>query len=230
MYCISCGAKLADSEEKCPLCGLKVYHPEITKMPADRNYPANLYPVKQVSPWGIKLLILSVFLIPLVIVLLCDVPVHGELTWSGYVIGAMVLAYTVLLLPFWFKNPNPVVFVPIGCTVACLYLFYINYSVQGDWFLTLAFPVTGFFCLVLETVVTLTRYIRRGRLYVFGGVIIAVGLFLPVMELLIDITFGVKYYYWSFYPMGALVMVGGFLIFLGICRPAREVMERKFFL
>ncbi len=230
MYCISCGVKLADTEAKCPLCGLKVYHPEIRQTVTERNYPADLYPTKEVSPWGIKMLVLAAFLLPLIVVLLCDLPVHKEITWSGYVIGALILVYSAAVLPFWFKKPNPVIFVPIGFTVACLYLLFINYAVQGDWFLTLAFPVTGFFCIALETVVTLTRYIRRGRLYIFGGVITAIGLFFPVMELLIDITFAVKYYYWSFYPMGVLVLVGCFLIFLGICRPAREVMERKFFL
>lgn len=230
MYCISCGVKLADTEEKCPLCGLKVYHPEIRYSATHRNYPAENYPAKEVSPWGIKMLVSVCFLLPLIVVLLCDLPVRGEITWSGYVIGALVLVYSALVLPFMFKNPNPVVFVPICFVVAGLYLWYINYAVQGNWFFTLAFPVTGFFGVAVETVVTLIRYIRRGRLYIFGGVIAATGLFLPVMELLIDITFDVKYYYWSFYPMGVLFLVGCFLIFLGICRPAREIMERKFFL
>jgi hypothetical protein len=35
---------------------------------------------------------------------------------------------------------------------------------------------------------------------------------------------------WSLYPLTALVLLGGMLIFLAICRPARETMERKFFL
>ncbi len=230
MYCSACGVKLAETEEKCPLCGTKAYHPDICREIAYKNYPANQHPDQQVSPWGIRMLVLVSFLLPLVVVLLCDLPVHRDITWSGYVMGALLLIYSAAILPYWFKNPNPVIFVPISFAVACGYLWYINYAVQGNWFLTLAFPVTGFFCIAVETVVTLTRYIRRGRLYIFGGVITATGLFLPVMELLIDITFGVRYYYWSFYPMGVLVLVGFFLIFLGICKPAREVMERKFFL
>lgn len=230
MYCILCGVKLADTEEKCPLCGTKVYHPQLQREVTHKNYPADLHPQKEVSPWGIRMLVLGCFVLPLIVVLLCDLPVHHEITWSGYVIGALLLVYATFILPNWFKKPNPVVFVPIVFAVACLYLWYINYAVRGDWFLTLAFPVVGFFCIVVETVVTLTRYIHRGRLYIFGGAITATGMFLPVMELLIDITYKVQYKYWSFYPMGVLVLVGFFLIFLGICRPAREVMERKFFL
>ncbi len=231
MYCASCGVKLSDTEKKCPLCGLKAYHPEIPRPEAESNYPAHLYPEQEVSPWGIKVLILTVFMLPLITVILCDIPIHGRVTWSGYVIGALILLYTATVLPFWFRKPNPVIFVPIAFAVACLYLLYINYAVEGDWFLSFAFPVTGFFALILTAIVTLLRYIRRGRLYIFGGAIMAIGLFIPVMELLMVITFeSVHYIYWSFYPMAVLVLFGGFLIFLGICRPAREMMERKFFL
>ena len=231
MYCASCGVKLSDSEKKCPLCGLPAYHPEIRRSESESNYPAHLYPEQEVSPWGIKVLVLTVFLLPLITVILCDIPIHGKVTWSGYVIGALILLYTATVLPFWFRKPNPVIFVPIAFAVACLYLLYINYAVDGDWFLSFAFPVTGFFALIITAIVTLVRYIRRGRLYIFGGAIMAIGMFIPVMELLLVITFdSVRYYYWSFYPMGVLVLFGGFLIFLGICRPAREMMERKFFL
>ena len=230
MYCTSCGVKMADTERKCPLCGLAVYHPEIPQS-AERNYPAHLYPEKEVSPWGIKVLILTVFLLPLITVLLCDLPIHNKITWSGYVIGALILLYTATVLPFWFRKPNPVIFVPISFAVAALYLLYINLAVDGDWYLTFALPITGFCALVVTAIVTLLRYIRRGRLYIFGGAITAIGLFIPIIELLMALTFqNVSMYFWSFYPMGVIVLFGLFLIFLGICRPAREVMERKFFL
>ena len=231
MYCISCGVKLADSEKACPLCGLEVYHPKLQRMVTEGLYPAHQYPPKEVSPWGIRVLVLTVFLLPLLVVLLCDLPAHGQITWSGYVIGALILLYTAIVLPFWFKAPNPVIFVPIDFALVGVYLLYINYAVGGRWFLSFAFPITGFFALVVTAVVTLTRYVRRGRLYIYGGAAVAVGLFIPVMELLMYLTFDrVNFTYWSFYPMGAMVLFGGFLIFLAICRPAREMMERKFFI
>ncbi len=231
MYCISCGVKLADSEKKCPLCGLLVYHPDVKQPEGERLFPVNQNPPKEVSPWGIKLIILTVFLLPLITVLLCDLPVHGRITWSGYVIGALIFLYITAVLPYWFQTKNPVIFVPVDFAVACCYLFYINFASDGTWFLTFALPVTGFFCLLVTAIVTLYRYVRRGNLYIFGGAFTLVGLFMPVMELLLSVTFqGIVFRGWSFYPLGALVLFGGFLIFLGICRPARELMERKFFL
>lgn len=231
MYCISCGVKLADSEKKCPLCGLEVYHPKLPRTLSESTYPTHQYPPKEVSPWGIRVLILTIFLLPAITVFLCDFPINNRITWSGYVIGALILAYTAVILPFWFKAPNPVIFVPIDFALVAVYLLYINYEVHGSWFMTFAFPVTGYFALMVTAVVTLNRYVRRGRLYIYGGAVMATGLFIPIIELLLFITFDtIAFTYWSFYPMGALVLFGGFLIFLGICRPAREMMERKFFI
>lgn len=231
MYCISCGVKLADTEKNCPLCGLEVYHPKLQRTPAEPPYPTHQYPPQEVSPWGIRMLILVIFLLPAITVLLCDFPINGKITWSGYVIGALIISYTAIILPLWFRAPNPVIFIPIDFALVGVYLLYINYEVNGNWFMTFAFPVTGFFALVVTTVVTLNRYVRRGMLYIYGGAIAATGLFIPIIELLLYITFDpVNFTYWSFYPMGALVLFGAFLIFLGICKPAREMMERKFFI
>lgn len=231
MYCISCGVKLADSERKCPLCGLEVYHPRLPRAVGENMYPVNQYPEQTVSPWGIRMLVLVFFLLPLLTVLLCDLPIHGRITWSGYVIGALVLLYVVAVLPWWFQKPNPVIFVPVDFAAVGVYLLYINFAVDGNWFLSFALPVTGFWALVVTAVVTLQRYVRRGRLFVYGGAVAAIGAFFPIMELLLYITFDpIGFLGWSFYPMGGLILFGGFLIFLGICRPAREMMERKFFI
>jgi hypothetical protein len=55
------------------------------------------------------------------------------------------------------------------------------------------------------------------------------GAFLPVMELLLCVTFEpIRFLGWSFYPMTALVLLGGTLIFLAVNRRAREKMEKKF--
>lgn len=231
MYCVSCGVKLGSGEKKCPLCGVLVYHPDLKQPEGERLFPVNQEPDKEVSPWGIKVIILTVFLLPLITVLMCDLSINRRITWSGFVIGGLILLYAVAVLPYWFKNHNPVIFVPIDFALVCCYLLYINFAVNGRWFMTFAFPITGFFGLLVTAIVTLHRYIRRGSLYIFGGATVLTGLFMPIMELLFAITFDdIGFIGWSFYPLGALALLGGFLIFLGICRPAREMMERKFFL
>ena len=34
MYCVKCGVELADSQRVCPLCGTRVFHPDIPRTPA----------------------------------------------------------------------------------------------------------------------------------------------------------------------------------------------------
>lgn len=231
MYCINCGVKLADTEKRCPLCGTVVFHPELNRPEAEPLYPQDQVPVPKVNSRIANVIVTAAFLLPILITLLCDLQMNGGVTWSGFVIGALVVGYVILVLPTWFRKPNPVIFVPCGFVAVGLYLLYISLATGGHWFLSFAFPVVGAVGLIVTTVVTLLRYVRRGRLYVFGGAAIALGAFMPVMELLMNLTFHFqKFKWWSLYPMIPLVLLGGVLIFLAAYRPARESMERKFFI
>lgn len=231
MYCIHCGVKLADTENACPLCGTVPYHPDIPQVAAKPLYPEDQYPpVTQISRLGALIVVATAFLLPIIITLLCDLRIAGSVTWSGYVIGALLLAYEMFVLPFWFKKPNPVIFVPCAFAAAGLYLLYINFATGGDWFLSFAFPTVGAVGLIVTAVVTLVKYVRRGMLYIFGGASIAFGALAPLMEFLLCKTFALRFIGWSIYPFVALVLLGGLLIFLAICRPARESMERRFFI
>jgi hypothetical protein len=112
-----------------------------------------------------------------------------------------------------------------------LYLLYISLATGGGWFLSFAFPITGGVALIVTAVVTLLKYVRRGQLYIFGGAIIALGGMTVLAEFLSVITFGLdRFFGWSFYPLVVAALLGGLLIFLAVCRPARETMERKIFL
>lgn len=231
MYCANCGVKLADSEKVCPLCGITAFHPEIERGEGQRLYPVGKMRSQQVSPWGALIVLTTVFLLPFLTVLIVNLQLSGTISWSGYVMGALLVSYVCCVLPFWFQKPNPVIFVPCGFAAVALFLLYINYATGGSWFLTFALPVTGAIALICSAVVTLLRYVRRGKLYIFGGALILLGVFMPVMEYLMVVTFpSIRHVVWSFYPLVALVLLGGMLIFLAICRPARETMERKFFI
>lgn len=230
MYCVNCGVKLGDSEKKCPLCGVAVFHPDLPRPNGERLYPDDRYPIQQMNRRSALIILTTMFLLPLVITIQCDLLINSAVTWSGYVAGALLTAYIWLILPMWFRSPNPVIFVPCGFAAVGVYLLYINLAGGGDWFLSFAFPVTGFVGLLITAVVVLTRYLHRGWLFIFGGAGVALGLFMPLMEFLIQITFARPFKGWSWYPLTALVLLGGMLIFLGINRSARETMERKLFI
>lgn len=231
MYCIQCGVSLADSEKKCPLCGTMVFHPELTQPDGEKLYPVDHHPEPQVRPWGILMIVSLLFLLPMLICPLCDLQIYRRITWSGYVVGALVIAYVMLVLPSWFRKPNPVVFVPVNFGVIGLYLLYISLETGGGWFLSFAFPVVGVLGLITTAVVTLFRYIRRGRLFVLGGAVITLGIFMPVMELLMYLTFHwSRFVGWSLYPMIALILPGLAILAAAIFRPIRDSLSKRFFL
>lgn len=231
MYCINCGVKLADTEKRCPLCGTVPFHPDLRREEGEALYPQDRYPRQQVSRKGALGVVTILLLIPILVTLICDLGLNHRVTWSGYVIGAIAVCYIAAVLPLWFRRPNPVIFVPCTFLAVGLYVLYIDLAVKGGWFLSFAFPVVGFVGLLVTTVVVLTRYTRRGGLYIFGGAMMALGAFMPIMELLMVVTFALPGFTgWSLYPLVALVLLGGALIFLAICRPARETVERKMFL
>lgn len=231
MYCIKCGVELADTEKRCPLCRTVVFHPDMTQKEAEPLYPASSYPAVQVNSRAIQIVLTTLFLLPMLITLQCDLYISGAVTWSGYVIGALVLGYVVMVLPLWFRKPNPVVFVPCDFAALALYLLHIDLTVSSNWFLSFALPVVGFVGLVVTAVVTLFRYVRRGYLYILGGALATLGAFMPLMGFLVNLTFfRPAFAFWSLYPATALLLLGGMLIFLAICRPARETMQRKLFI
>ena len=231
MYCVNCGVKLADTESTCPLCMTPVFHPDIQQPQAEPLYPSNKLPAPHVSSRAIQIILTAAFLLPMLICLQCDLIVNRHLDWAGYVIGSLMLAYVVFVLPLWFRRPNPVIFCPVIFATAGVFLLYINFATGGDWFLSFAFPVVGFVGLLAATVTALLRYVRRGTLYILGGALLALGAFMPLMEYLLCLTFAsIGFFGWSFYPLTALAILGGTLIFLAINRRAREKMEKKFFI
>lgn len=231
MYCIKCGVELADTEKVCPLCATRVFHPDIDRTEEPPLYPKGQMPMPAASSRGGLIIATALFLLPMIITLQCDIHITGSVSWSGYVIGALLLAYACFVLPFWFKKPNPVIFVPCAFGVLGLYLLYIDLAAGGGWFLPFGLPVTGFLCLLVTAVVSLCKYVGKGHLYIFGGALAALGAFMPLMGFLLNLTFwgSPRFVFWTLYPATTLVLLGGTLIFLAICRPARETMQRKLF-
>ena len=229
MYCIKCGVKLADSEKKCPLCETKVYHPDIPVPTGTPLFPDDKMPDVKSKSKALNGAVIILFLIPLIICILADIMINGIFGWSGYVAGALFVFYVAFALPRWFTKPNPVIFTPITFAAVILYLLYINIYTGGNWFLSYAFPVSGGLCLITTAVVTLLYYLKKGKLYIFGGAFMVLGAFMLLIEFLMVITFNIKFLGWSLYPLIVLILIGALLIYLAISPSARETLERKFF-
>lgn len=232
MYCARCGVELADTENKCPLCGTRAYHPDIERERVSPNYPHYMREKENIRPQGLLFILTMLAMMPITITLFCDIYLGGGITWSGYPVGGIILFYTVVILPMWFTRPNPVIFVPIDFGVLALYLLYINFATDGDWYLTFALPVLLFAALCTSAVVTLLRYTRRGRLYLFGAIFIAIGVYCMLIEFFLNLTVGKPpfAFFWSPYPFIACFLAGIALIIVAISRPLRESLKKRFFI
>lgn len=229
MYCINCGVKLEQSEEICPLCGTEVYHPKFKIDQSNRLYPKNKMPVIKHRSTAFNGAVIMMFLIPVAVSFLADFRFDKRIEWFGYVLGALIMAYTAFALPLWFKKPNPVIFTPCVFAEAIGYLLYINCKTNGKWFLSFAFPVAGGLGIIITAVVTLLYYLKKGKLYICGGAFAVTGGFIMLIEFFMSTTFDIKFIGWSLYPMSVLILLGGLMFYLAINKTARETMERKLF-
>lgn len=231
MYCINCGVELADSEKKCPLCGTVVYHPEIKQKEVKPPYPLYEGGETRVNPKGILLIISVFFCLVALLALIIDIKLNLMLSWSGFVVGGLMTAYVFFVLPLWFKLANPVIFSAADFAAVAVLLLYINYQTNGSWFLSLALPLTGGAALIVVGMIALVHYVRCGYLYIFGGTIIAEGLYVLLVELLIDLTFGLEVQViWSIYPFISCFAIGIMMIVTAICKPLRQMLHKKFFI
>ena len=229
MYCMNCGVKLGQGEEKCPLCGLRAYHPDLQRTTGTPLYPRQWHaPEAERSGW--RYLLTVFFIVAVGACLLVNFLLEDSVTWSGFVLAGLLTGYVLLVLPLWFARPNVVVFLGIDFVAVGLMLLYIDLAVEGGWFLSLAFPVTGLYGVLVTGFAAILKYVRRGRFFQLGGGCIVFGCSTMLLELFICITVGTKMFTWSLYPVALLSTMGLFWILAGLIRPLGDAIRKKTFL
>ncbi len=231
MFCIKCGVELSNGQAVCPVCSTKVCHPDFPINEDGVTYPRKEFQSEEFNRKGLLFVVSFFFLLPIVIPILLEMTMQNNVSWSGIVAGGTLLGYLCLILPFWFKNPNPVIFVPCDFAAVAVYLLYINTQTNGDWFLSFAFPVSAIFGAIITTVVALLKYVHRGKLYIFGGGFIGLGVWTCLVEFFIRLTFDVHpTFIWSLCTLSTLFIIGMMLIIIGIVKPLKESLRKIFFL
>ncbi len=227
MYCVKCGVRLQEGVNRCPLCGTPVWNPEGVE--AENTYSERLpqHTRESTLPAAVALSILCV--IAEAVVLTVCLHLYGELQWGVYAMGGIALFAVMLVLPLWFRRPNPEVFIPVNHAACALFLLMICLETGGSWFLSFAFPVTGISCLLSTALVCLLRHVKQGRTFIFGGFLLLLGGFTVLIEFFEHITFAAPMFLWSLYSLVGFGAAGLFLLITGIIPSLRAVMEKLFF-
>ena len=230
MYCIKGGVKLSEGQTVCPICETRVYHPDM-EIKEENTYPKIPFESEEFNRRGLMFVLTMIFLVPLILPVLLELGWHSEVSWSGYASGGTVIFYTAFVMPYWFKKPNPVIFVPVTFALTIGLLLFICYKTGGNWFMPFAFPVAGSLGIIVTAATAVLHYVKKGCLYTVGGLLIALGMWTVLLEFDIRTTFGVYTpFYWSIAPLTVLSVVGIMLIVIAIVKPLKESLRRIFFI
>ena len=230
MYCVKCGVRLQEGVRACPLCGTPLWCPEAGDEAPVATY-SDRYPVVSREK---RLTVMASLTVALLAVMIACFSIAlnttGKMGWSFYVIVSVAAFYFAFLMPFWFREPHPMIFVPVAFVSVCLLLLGISLYTGGRWFWTFAFPLTGLLAALTIGAVALYRYVKRGTIFITGGLLMAVGGGCLLAELFQHLTFHTPMFTWSPYAAAVFLLFGGFLLLAGIIRPLREHLKRKFFI
>lgn len=233
-YCVNCGVELSSSENKCPLCGVKVYRVEgMNKEEAGTP----LYPksVMNVSIGSKELLpaLAVFFLIPILICVICDMLISHKLTWSTYVICAMMLAYVYVFLPFVLGKKRVKLYIG-ACTFATLlFLFFLSEKTNSGiaWFLEIGLPVCLGAGLLLIALNIVFSCFGNKKLAKIASVFFALGTYTVLINVCVNMFLKMQNILtWSLFSLVPCVIIGiGLLIIEKNTRLKSEV-KRRFFI
>ncbi len=227
MYCVKCGVRLQNGVTSCPLCQTPVWNPDAQT--EERSYPDHYPRMHRESGLPIAAAMTVICAAAILVILIVCLKLYGALSWGGYAIGGVLLLYVVAILPIWFGNPNPVVFVPVDHAAVALLALYICVKTGGNWFLSFAFPVSLLSCLLSTALICLLRYVKGGRLFILGGFLLTLGASTVLVELFEHITFGTPMFEWSLYSLVGFGLPGLFLLVARLIPRLRHGLEKRFF-
>ncbi len=227
MYCVKCGVKLQEGVECCPLCATPVWNPD--SVVREPGYPDTLPRQHREADLPGAVAFTVICAIAILVTLIVCFRLYGSLGWGGYVVFGVLLFYVVAVLPRWFRQPRGEVFVPVDHFAAALYVLFICLKTGGHWFLSFAFPVILASCLLSTAMICLLKYVKGGRLFIFGGFLILLGLFTVLVEFFEHLSFGTAMFRWSLYSLTVCGAVGLFLLVAGVIPALRNGMRKRFF-
>ncbi len=231
MYCVKCGVKLAEGVKTCPLCATPVWCPDEAGEKEERTSYSRRYPViSRQERLTAMAALTAVLLAAMLACLSICLNMTGRVGWSFYVIVGTAAFYFAFLLPLWFRKPHPMVFVPVSFASVCLLLLLLSGYTGGHWFLTFAFPLTLLLAALTIGALALYRYVKKGTLFITGGLLMACGGACLLAEFFEHLTFGTDMFTWSVYAAVVFFLFGGFFILAGMIQPLKEHLQRKFFI
>ena len=192
-YCVNCGVELGVFETKCPLCNTQVINPN-KSIDSQKTKEKNPYPIRQENfstqkernlTAGIISLCLA---FPAIVCFLIDLIYSKNLIWSFFVVGAMGMMWSFFVPLLLFEKPKTLLYIIIDFFAITGYLYLVECLTKGNWFLTLAFPITlscGIVTLICSVLIK-NKYIK-GFFYIGALISITLAIFTTILEYIISV-------------------------------------------
>lgn len=227
-YCVNCGVRLAKSEHACPLCKTKVINPNKLEDEYVPAYSSQIEKFKTINYKFLSKLIVSILLSLGIITVLCDLIITKSISWSIYVICAILLLCSHFIFPFC-KNIY-IYFTSILITTELL-LFAIAYLNNGlHWYIYLVLPfIFIFWCYIMIC----TRIIKKRRKGFLRRVVLC---FLFSSVALLAIETGIDLYNdnlhltWSLYAALPITIISIILFIISFNRKLLEEIKQRIFI
>lgn len=218
-YCARCGVEVDPGTPACPLCDAPI--PVFDDDPGGTAEVSDRYPVPEgaldpLSPRQIRMtvwaIVSAVLLIGFVAVAGVDVVDGGSrLTWSGYVLGAIGLAWLLVTSAIlFFRRPWLVILADAAPVLG--YLAVVDLLDGGlDWLLTLGLPVGSASILVLQVSAILWSVWKDRGSNQVAILVLLLGALCVVIDLVVSAHLGRSSPSWSLVVVAVLVPLAAML-------------------
>ncbi|MDO5022893.1 MAG: DUF6320 domain-containing protein [Eubacteriales bacterium] len=230
-YCVLCGVET--DEKSCPLCETPIVIPNKSGNEECTSYP---YPdsideiYRKIDIKYARHLSMLIMALPAAVVLLVNLISSGAVTWSLYVIGALICLYCWVLVPVFYRFKRPYPYVAIDIISLTGYIFVIAKMTDGmGWFLGLALPLTlASFIYVLLTVLSIRR-LEWQPLVRAASTATLTGIFLMAIDAICDLYVGQVYLNWSLYALLPLLALSALFLMLEKKKSLKKEIKKRLF-
>ena len=212
-YCVQCGVQLSNDLKACPLCKTPVNNPNLKPTePAASEHPERIEErFTRLDVGYARQLSIILTMIPIFIVLVLDI-LDGGVTWSPFVIGALIMLWCFLAAPLIIHQRSPYLFVALDVLALCAYLALIAWMTNGfSWYLEIVLPLLVLIGVTTLLMLLVIRRLEMLKLYRAALVVLLLALFVVGLEVIIDLSRdGAVHLGWSVYagiPLAVIALV-----------------------
>ncbi|NQT60170.1 MAG: hypothetical protein HQ557_14400 [Bacteroidetes bacterium] len=155
-------------------------------------------------------------------------------SWAWYPIMSLLLLFIIITTPAFIGKRYTFPSIIVYTVATALFLWFLKYLAGGQWFLTLALPLTlltGGLALLVNGINTLLiKGNRPGHKYTLAAsaFVVLAGLSIGIDIICTLYITNRSFIDWSFYVSGAALLVAVFLYVAGGNERFRNLLEKKF--